>query len=752
MQRAGRALLRPARIVGIALLALGLALQIAAGDAGMPWRHAWWDVLHRLAPRDRPYPGADPAVDPAAELAADLAADLAVGAPGPAVLVGIDDESTRALGPWPWPRDVLARLVGRLDELGASALALALDVDAPDPLSPPRLAARYRSLGMPEAADGMADLPDTDVLLLRSLEALPAVLPIAGIPDVRPGAGGRGCAFPAPPVRLDVPPATLEARYDAAIPPIAGLLAGRPDLRGVSLGAVGLRAARGLVLREVEAVQRICDAPVLMLGIEALRMARGGAPAVVRPTASGLAVFLGDPDDPATLRFPLERDGSLWLHFAAPPGTPPGTPPETAADAAAPEMRYVPAAALFRPGFDPGRIAGRIVLVDVIAQGRADEHRSPLGTLVWGAEAHIQAIEQIVAGDFLRRPWFMSGLETALMLVGCVLVIALVPAARPEVAVGVIAAAVAAVMAAGSAAFLAGLLVDAAAPAVGITVVAAATLTATLVERNRARLVSELALVSERLGRAVLQGELDAAAEMQRVLLPARRFVLSGRLDLAAHVAPARQVGGDFYDHFMLDDRHLFFLVADVSGKGAEASQFMLLSKTLWKSVALRAGRDSAPDLGAIMATANVEILRDNPAMMFVTGLAGVLDVETGALACASAGHDAPFLFGNARAPARLQIEAGPPLGLAEGHLYPVSRSRLAPGDRLCIFSDGITEAMDAAGERFGPDRLRAALAEMPPQAGSTGTVTRLLARVSAFTGAAEQSDDLTLMVVSIPG
>jgi serine phosphatase RsbU (regulator of sigma subunit)/CHASE2 domain-containing sensor protein len=734
MAPAARALLRPARSVGIALLALGLALHLAAGPSGMPWRHAWWDLLHRLAPRERTDAGAGPS---AAPLAAPPAA--------PAVIVAIDDETTRALGPWPWPRDLLAKLVRRIDEHGAAALALAIVLDAPDPLSPPRLAARYRMQGETRAAEALAGLADTDGVLFEALRQLPVALPLAGVPDMPAGARGRGCAFPPPQVRATGPPPDLEAGYDVAIPPLAGRMAERPGLSSLSLGAVGLRA-RGLVLRELEAVQRICGAPVLMLGVEALRLARGAGYSVIRPSPTGLSVFLGDPDDPATPRFPVERDGSFWVHFA-PRG-----------DAVERHARYVPAAALFRPGFDGARIAGRIVLLAVVGHGRADEYRSPLGELVWDVDAQLQMIEQIVARDFLRRPWFMTGAETALMLLGCLLVIALVPAARPEVAVGMVAAGVAAVMGAGYLAFLAGLLVDAAAPAVGITVVAAGTLTATLVDRDRARLLSEVALAGERADRAQLQGELSAAGRMQALLLPAPRFRLPGRLDLAARVEPARIVGGDFYDHFMLDDRRLLFLVADVSGKGAQASQFMLLSKTLLKSVALRAvldlgpdlGPDVGPDLGAILRAANAEILRENPATMFVTGFSGLLEVGTGALAYASAGHDAPFLFGNGRPPAQLATDAGPPLGLADDAEYPVARCRLAPGDRLCLFSDGISEAMNAAGGAFGRDRLRAALAEAPAEGDSAAILAAILARTKAFAGSAEQSDDLTLMVLSV--
>jgi serine phosphatase RsbU (regulator of sigma subunit) len=236
--------------------------------------------------------------------------------------------------------------------------------------------------------------------------------------------------------------------------------------------------------------------------------------------------------------------------------------------------------------------------------------------------------------------------------------------------------------------------------------------------------------------------EIDDSRPSQQDLAPAAK----GRVDLAARVEPAALVGGDFFDHAGLGDRHLFLLVADVSGRGAEASKFMVLCQRLWKSAVLRTG----PDLAAIQARANADILRDNAAMMFVTGLAALLDLETGELAYASAGHHAPFLFGNGRAPAQLGVDTGPPLGLVRDAAWPVCRCRLAPGDRLCLFSDGISEAMDPSGARFGRDRLRQALAETPPDADSATVVACVLARTAAFTADAEQADDLTLMVLSV--
>ncbi|MFK7945096.1 MAG: PP2C family protein-serine/threonine phosphatase, partial [Paracoccaceae bacterium] len=265
---------------------------------------------------------------------------------------------------------------------------------------------------------------------------------------------------------------------------------------------------------------------------------------------------------------------------------------------------------------------------------------------------------------------------------------------------------------------------------------------------DRERLMSEIELQSERADRSFLQGELDAAARIQTELLPPKLFHRAAQVDLACYIDPARTVGGDFYDHCLVDDRHLFFLVADVSGKGADASQFMLLSKTLWKSTALRLG----PPLDKIQLQANSEITRENTATMFVTALSGVLDLETGLLLYSSAGHDSPYLFGDGRTPSQLDDFSGPPAGLVEDLEYPVGEIMLKPGDRLCVFTDGVTEAMDTEGTLFGLERLEAALGTAKPGLDSAGMVDHVVDRVRRFTKGAEQSDDLTLMVLSIPG
>ena len=269
------------------------------------------------------------------------------------------------------------------------------------------------------------------------------------------------------------------------------------------------------------------------------------------------------------------------------------------------------------------------------------------------------------------------------MILGGIAIIVLVPFSRPVQSVVAITGGIAALFIISPVAFGLGVLLDVATPALGWLIVAAGVVSVTLIERDRAHLRSEIALQSERADRAFLQGELDAAARIQTALLPATRFERSGKVDLACFIDPARTVGGDFYDHMLIDDRHLFFLVADVSGKGADASQFMLLSKTLWKSVALRTGNT----LDRIQLDANNEITRENTAMMFVTGLVGILDLETGELSYSSAGHDAPYVFGDGLLPRQLESFSGPPAGLVDGMEFPVGRTCLlytspSPRDR----------------------------------------------------------------------
>jgi serine phosphatase RsbU (regulator of sigma subunit) len=194
----------------------------------------------------------------------------------------------------------------------------------------------------------------------------------------------------------------------------------------------------------------------------------------------------------------------------------------------------------------------------------------------------------------------------------------------------------------------------------------------------------------------------------------------------------------------MLDDSRLFMLVGDVSGKGLPASIFMALSKALYKSTALR----SLPDLGRTMAEANVEITRENPELLFVTVIACLLDVDTGELAYCNAGHEPPHSVAADGITIRELAGGGPPLCTIENYPYQTLRTRLTPADSLVLVSDGVPEAMNRAGELFGRASVGRMLAAMPAGLSAEERVNAVNAEVRKFSEGAEQSDDITVLVV----
>ncbi len=276
----------------------------------------------------------------------------------------------------------------------------------------------------------------------------------------------------------------------------------------------------------------------------------------------------------------------------------------------------------------------------------------------------------------------------------------------------------------------------------------------TLTEAYRQKRSLERVVQQQREASARIAGELDAAKRIQMATLPRTDFLRGDRrVDLAATMIPAREVGGDLYDFFRLDDRRLFLLVGDVAGKGLSASIFQAVSKALYKSTMLR-----APDgeIGMLMAAANTEVSRDNPEMLFVTAFAAILDLETGELAYCNAGHDNPYLFGAADAAVRRIADGdGPPLCAVDDFVYDGARRQMQPGEWLCIVTDGVTEAQRAAGELYGGPRVEDFLrrfchAHAAADAGAV--VAALRADVDAFAAGAEPADDLTVLVLRWDG
>ena len=236
--------------------------------------------------------------------------------------------------------------------------------------------------------------------------------------------------------------------------------------------------------------------------------------------------------------------------------------------------------------------------------------------------------------------------------------------------------------------------------------------------------------------------EMLAAANIQNSILPnpLAREGAARAVDLYAEMHPAREIGGDFYDFFVLDERWLAFTVADVSGKGIPAALFMAVSRTVMRGVAGHA------DMPERMTRANRQLAVDNEACMFVTMFHGVLDLATGVLYYCNAGHNPPYLLRAGGRRERLHATSIP-FGIDPDTDYPIGETMLASGDRLLLFSDGITDACSPDGEAYGNARLEHAL-EGVPERSATEVVSHILADNARFVGDAEKFDDITCLAL----
>jgi serine phosphatase RsbU (regulator of sigma subunit) len=241
--------------------------------------------------------------------------------------------------------------------------------------------------------------------------------------------------------------------------------------------------------------------------------------------------------------------------------------------------------------------------------------------------------------------------------------------------------------------------------------------------------------------------EMEAAAQIQRTFLP--KESPSGPLDHAFEVfsvmRPAKAVGGDFYDYFLINDATLAVAVGDVSGKGVPAALFMSVSRTVLRAIAFEGGQP-----GAVLSKVNAILSRDNTESMFVTIFYAVLDLQTGVLAFSSAGHDDGLLLNSATGCEPLGY-MGPAIGLIDTAEYATATRTLAPGDTLLLLTDGITEAFNIDGRVFSSDRVVKAVAKQP-YASAADLVQSLDDEVGRFSAGTEQSDDITCVALRFKG
>ena len=251
----------------------------------------------------------------------------------------------------------------------------------------------------------------------------------------------------------------------------------------------------------------------------------------------------------------------------------------------------------------------------------------------------------------------------------------------------------------------------------------------------------------EEVERERITTELHMANQIQSSMLPHvfPPFPDRKEFDIFASMDPARDVGGDFYDFFLIDDDHLGLVMADVSGKGIPAALFMMISKVILQSCAML-GRSP----GEILTKTNEAICSDNQVDMFVTVWLGILEISTGVINAANAGHEYPVLKQGERFEL-MKDKHGFVIGGMEDVRYKEYELRLAPGDKLFLYTDGVPEATDAEGKMFGTERMLAALNTVP-EAGPEDILKNVRSAVDGFVKDAEQFDDLTMLCLEYKG
>ena len=642
----------------------------------------------------------------------------------PVTVVEIDQKSLTALGQWPWPRTLLAQLVDAVNQAQPAAIGVNILMPEADALSAERLLARAGTLD-PVLSNALGALPSNDTALARALAAAPSVLVVAGMPDA------TGMTLRATPVAVrgtavgagasSLPIAPLVASHGGVLTSLDEL-----DRAAKGRGLISADPSRG-VIRRMPLVVSVDGTLVPTLATEMLRVALQVP--MLRLVTSGTrvtAVAAGE------LVVPTEADGAVRVYFSPRRGD-----------------RLVSAVDVLAGRVEPSHFEHKLVLIGLAGIGLLEYQDTPIGERMSGTEVNAQLLENLVGHTLLNRPQWAPRAEALLVLVlGAVLVWA-TPRWRPFSAVLLMLACIALPVLVAFGLFRTErLLFDAATPATSLLLLFLTLLVMSLAEATRHRRSLEHVVADQREQGARIAGELEAAQRVQTATLPRPDLLQAdGRVELAATLVPAREVGGDLYDYFMLDPRRLFFLIGDVAGKGLSASIFMAVSKALCKSAMLR-----MPDaeIGRVVAAANAEVSRDNPEMLFVTLFVGILDLDTGDLVYCNAGNENPYLLHPASAEVqRITDGDGPPLCADPDFDYRGGRCRLAPGTWLCLMTDGVTEAQNPAAALYGRARAQARLlASRDAAASARGVAGALYDDVQRFAAGAEAADDLTILVL----
>jgi adenylate cyclase len=688
------------------------------------------------------------------------------------VIVEIDEATLGALGQWPWPRNYLAALIDAIASLKPSAIGLDIIMSEPDHASPQAIAESRPDLPK-ETLKILTKSASNDSLLAASFSNVPTVLGAAGF-SFRTSVTFNGFKTS----EILVQGGELVSWLNA----YPYVLASLPEFQAAARGQALLsnNPEKGVV-RRVALLTAINGTVTPGLSLEMLRVANGVNNIIANVGHQGIKAV-----NIANKYIPLQSNGEAWVSYDKPS-----------------RKRYISALSILKSEVPPNQVSGKMVLVGLTGLGLQDMITTPTGEQRPGVEVHAQLLESFVDNQFLLRPWWMQWIEAGILMTVGLFLIWKLPGtkvknysrarsneknqetnhsvlsrmqsdsisafanphliqdrrkrARPggkisaRVVTRIVFVLFVVLFSSGLVLFnWAGMLFDSITLFVALGIILSSLFFSAVIEFEKQRKEAENALQNQRMKAAQMLGELNAARKIQLGTLPKSDNSFPGelRFQIEAMLEPAKQVGGDLYDFFLIDNKRLFFIIGDVSGKGLPASLFMVVTKALVKSAALREN----DNIGTIISQANMELARENPEMLFVTGLAGLLDLDTGVLELVNAGHDAPWHINNQGHIERIEGNGGPPLGVMDEYNYPYKKVQLSIGDTLLFVTDGVYEAMNSNDELYSTDRITEVLERVGVQSTMRQLREELREDLRIFVGEAEPSDDITLLVLQWQG
>ena len=422
------------------------------------------------------------------------------------------------------------------------------------------------------------------------------------------------------------------------------------------------------------------------------------------------------------VRIPLDAKGNLLIRFKGEKNA----------------FEYISAADILSGRIKPEKLAGKIVFVGTSATGLKDFFTTPGDTFFPGVEVHATVADNILNHSFLERPDWAKGLEI-LVTVAAGLLVSLILAGSSPVLCLIFPAVVAGGLWVSSVIILksSGIYFS---PLYPIVNVMACFTFLNLLRFNLADKQARLKTLEIQR----MEGELSVAREIQMGVVPKvfPPFPERDEFDLSAVLIPAREVGGDLYDFFFLDENRLCFTIGDVSGKGVPASLFMVITRTLIKNLA-----GFCSSVSELMEQVNSLLDADNPQALFVTLFIGILDVNTGEMEFANGGHNPPVVFSKEKGIYFNKESSGPIVGAFPDLPYKNLSLTLGPGDGILLYTDGVNEAMDSHDNQFTDQRLLE-LCQSMGAAPAQVIIDTILKAVRDHAGAAPQSDDIAMVML----